>query len=270
MGRAWVNSSWYLQEKIVVQIKNSVFFNESKIKKDYTDSFSPNMLNINKNIIRKALYFLGGKAVGVYSKFMFQMSVARYANMPMGAKILVANHPTTTDPFVLTSYTNGQASVLIKDILFDIPIFGKYLHFSGHIPVINGKGTEAFEKALVKLNKGITIVVFIEGDLSKFLHKVNKPKTGAVRLALASKRPIIPIGISVRKKNIRSIKSIINGVSEWGKWYFKGPYAITFGKPINLKGNIKNWKQVENLSKWLANKISLLQKESAKRLINDY
>lgn len=221
---------------------------------------------MNKNSIKKALYLTGGKIVKAYTKLMMQMNIFRHSYMPGGAKILVANHPTTTDPFILTSYTNGQAAVLIKDVLFDVPIFGKYLHLAGHIPVVKGKGMEAFETALNKLKKGITVIVFIEGDLSKFLHKVNKPKTGAVRLALASGCPIIPIGISVRKKNVRTIKSVVKGIEEWGKWYFKGPYAITFGKPINLKGDSENRTQVQKMSGWLANRISILQKESAVRL----
>ena len=218
-------------------------------------------------MLRSVLYSLGSRFVKVYSKVMFRMDIFRHSHIPTGAKIIVANHPTTTDPFILTSISNGQASVLIKDVLFDIPIFGKYLHLAGHIPVVKGKGTEAFEEALEKLKKGITVIVFIEGDLSKFLHKVSKPKTGAIRLALLSGRPLIPIGISVKRKNIRLMKSIIKGVQEWGKWYFRGPYAITIGKPISLKGGVGNWDNVKKLSSKLGGIISLLEKDGAKRLL---
>lgn len=215
---------------------------------------------------KKVLYKIGGQIVKAYSKIMLRMNVVSHFPVPAGAKIIVANHPTTCDPFILTSYSNGQAAVLIKDVLFDVPIFGKYLHLAGHIPVIKGKGSEAFEMALEKLNRGITVIVFIEGDLSKFIHKVNKPKTGAVRLAILSGKPIIPIGISVKDKNIKSITSIIKGVREMGKWYFKGPYAITFGKPIRFIGDSANRNDVRQLSGWLRNNILRLEKEGAKRL----
>jgi len=221
------------------------------------------------NMYKKTFYDLGSKLVRVYSRIMFRMDVEKTFNIPKGAKIIVANHPTTIDPFILTSISNGQAAVLIKDVLFDVPVFGKYLHLAGHIPVVKGKGMEAFEKALEKLKNGITVIVFIEGDLSKFLHKVNKPKTGAVRLALLSGKPLIPIGISVKSKNIRWIKSVIKGVQEWGKWYFRGPYGITIGKPINLKGSVGNWDQVKKLSGWLGEKISKLEKESRVRLLRN-
>jgi len=218
------------------------------------------------SILKKFLYTSGGKIVKAYTKLMYRMSVNAFPSIPRGGKILVANHPTTTDPFILTSISNGQAAVLIHNTLFNVPVFGRYLHMSGHIPVVDGKGAEAFEKALKLLKKDITVIVFIEGGLSKFIHQVGKAKTGAVRLALASQKPIIPIGISVKRKNVKTIRSTIKGIQEWGKWYFRGPYAITIGKALNLRGNIDNRNQVENLSSWLRNKISLLEKESAKRL----
>jgi 1-acyl-sn-glycerol-3-phosphate acyltransferase len=198
------------------------------------------------------------------------MSVISHFKIPGGPKIIVANHPTTSDPFILTSMSNGQASVIIKESLFDVPIFGRYLHWAGHIPIRVGQGKSAFDEALKNLKKGITVIVFIEGSVSTFVHKLKKPKTGAIRLALASNIPIIPVGIGVRGKNIKPILSKIKGVKEWGKWYFKGPYAITIGKPINLKGSVQNRTRVRKLSKWLAKKISILQNESALRINLNY
>lgn len=197
---------------------------------------------------------------------MFDLKVVFHFPIPHGAKIIVCNHPTTTDPFILTSFSNGQASVLIKDILFDVPVFGRYLKWAGHVPVSKLRGKEAFSKALKLLKKGITVIIFIEGDLSNLKNKLNKVKTGAVRLALATHLPIIPIGVSVREKNVRKIKSVIKGIAEWGKWYFNGPYAITVGKQITLKGNVENRGNVRKLSSWLSRKVSLLSKESALRI----
>jgi 1-acyl-sn-glycerol-3-phosphate acyltransferase len=194
------------------------------------------------------------------------MSVVSYSPIPNGAKIIVANHPTTSDPFILTSVSNGQAAVLIKDVLFNVPLFGYYLHHAGHIPVVKADSKKAFDRALYLLNNGITIIVFVEGDLSKFLHRMRKPKTGAVRLALASGASIIPMGIGIKKRNLKNIRSMIKGIEEWGRWYFKGPYAITIGKAINLKGNVENRNQVKKLSSWLSKRISYLEKESSIRV----
>lgn len=194
------------------------------------------------------------------------MSIVSHLPLPNGPKILVANHPTTSDPFILTSISNGQSAVLIKNILFDIPLFGTYLHWAGHIPVRVGEGQMAFEKALTLLKNGITIIVFIEGDLSKLGIKKKNPKTGAVRLAISSGIPIIPIGIGIKKKNIKTFKSVIKGIKEWGKWYLKGPYALTIGKPLNIYGTLENRERIKKLSGWLTEKIFKLQEESIKRL----
>jgi 1-acyl-sn-glycerol-3-phosphate acyltransferase len=214
----------------------------------------------------RVLYWFGGKFIKAYTKVMLRMSVVSHLPIPKGAKIIVANHPTTSDPFILTSVSNGQAAVLIKNVLFDIPLFGKYLYFAGHIPVKVDQGKIAFEKALKLLKKGVTIIVFIEGDLSRPFHRMGRPKTGAVRLALSSGAPIIPIGISVKKIHIKNLRSVIKGVQEWGRWYFRGPYALTIGKSMNFSGSAKNTDRVRNLSGWLTGKIKILQKESAKRI----
>ena len=219
-----------------------------------------------KDTTKKVFYRVGSIIVGTYSKIMFKMDVQKHINIPRGAKIIVANHPTTIDPFILTSISHGQAAVLIKDVLFDVPVFGRYLRLSGHIPVGRESGKIAFDKALEKLKKGITVIVFIEGDLSKLIHKVDKPKTGAVRLAMLSGKPIIPIGISVKEKNVKWIKSVIKGVQEWGKWYFKGPYVLSIGKPISLRGNVEDRNKVKYLTNWLGKKVSGLAKESRNRL----
>jgi 1-acyl-sn-glycerol-3-phosphate acyltransferase len=216
--------------------------------------------------ISRPLYYLGGKLVRVYSKIMLRMSVVSHFPIPKGPKIIVANHPTTSDPFILTSVSNGQGAVLIKGILFDIPVFGRYLHWAGHIPVRVDEGKIAFEKALELLKDGVTIIVFVEGNLSEFIHKMRKPRTGAIRLALASGASIIPMGISVKKRNLKNLRSVIRGVEEWDRWYFKGPYALTIGRSISITGSAEDRPRVKKLSIWLANKIGILQKESTKRI----
>jgi hypothetical protein len=83
---------------------------------------------------------------------------------------------------------------------------------------------------------------------------------------LASGASIIPMGIGVRRKNLRKLHSVIKGIEEWGRWYFKGPYAITIGRAIHLRGSTENRDRVRKLSVWLSGKISFLEKESSSRV----
>ena len=197
---------------------------------------------------------------------MFRVNIHSHSPMPDGAKIIVANHPTTSDPFIITSISNGQASILIKDVLFNIPLFGKYLRWAQHIPVSFKKGREAFEQALDLLKRGRSIVVFIEGDISPADFRDCKPRTGAVRLALSSGATIVPVGIGVKKENIVRLNSVIRGRKDTGTWYFKGPYAITVGRSLNYLGSVENKKRVRNLSEKLMREVNHLAEESGRRI----
>lgn len=217
-------------------------------------------------MISRLLYFLGAVFVKIYSKLMFRLDIKYRARMPGGAKIIVVNHPTTTDPFVITCLSRGQASILIKDILFDVPLFGRYLKWAGHVPVSIKKGKEAFLKALDILKKGRSVIVFIEGDITPKNGKKTKPRTGAIRLALSSKAPVVPVGIAVNKENIILIKSVIKGKKDVGTWYFKGPYAITIGKTLKYFGNVENKRRVRLLTEALMQDIVKLTEESEARI----
>lgn len=197
---------------------------------------------------------------------MLQMSVVSHSSIPTGPKIIVANHPSGSDPFILLSVLKTKASVLIDEITFKVPIFGKYIKYIGHIPVNKKKGYIAFAKALKLLRRGKTVVIFVEGDFSPLPNVFLKAHTGAVRLALATGSPIIPIGIGVKGENIKTISSIISGTTVFGKWYFNGPYAVTIGKPVELTGDVENRALVRNFSNNVMRKIRRLASESAVRI----
>lgn len=213
------------------------------------------------------LYFIGAVFVKTYSKLMLNMDILYHAPMPRGVKIIVVNHPTTTDPFLITSLTKGQAGILISDIMFKVPLFGKYLKWAGHISVIPSRGKEAFKQAIELLNTGKSVVVFIEGNLSGRREMYNKPRTGSVRLAMVQGVPIIPIGIGVKKENIVRIRSFIRNKKTVGSWYFSGPYAITVGKAIRIKGSVENRERVRKLSALVMREVNKLTTESLQRVV---
>jgi 1-acyl-sn-glycerol-3-phosphate acyltransferase len=204
--------------------------------------------------------------VRLLTEVMLQLQVVRKAPMPRGAKILAVNHPTTSDPFVITNISREHSIILIKDVLFKIPVFGKYLKWCGHISVSEGEGMKAFEKARKYLAKGKTIIMFMEGDISPPAGRFGNPKTGTVRLALTCNVPIIPIGIGVKKANIKLLYSRVGGIKELGTWYFWGPYVMTVGKPINLSGRVTDRTQVRELSRKIMRKVVALSRESEKRI----
>lgn len=194
---------------------------------------------------------------------MLRLRVVFQAPLPVDPKIFVTNHPTTSDPFILTAIIKEPASIFIRDYLFKAPVFGKYLELAGHIPVIPGEGKSAMEKALTLLKKGISIVVFIEGGTSPIGGGYHPPKTGAIRLALDSGCPIVPVGIRVARKNIKYAKTTLGKEEQQGIWYFNGPYCVTFGKSFRVKGNVEDRNLVRFLSEKLMKRIIFLAEKSA-------
>ncbi len=214
----------------------------------------------------RLMYFAGRKLVRLYMEVGLSMDIVRQAPMPRGAKVIVANHPTTSDPFLITALSREHAIILIKEVLFKIPVFGVYLKWCRHIPVKPGEGHKAFEAAAGLLRRGKTIIVFMEGDISPAEGGMGKPKTGAVRLALTAKAPVVPVGIGVRKERVKRVYSVVKGTRELGTWYLSGPYAMTVGKALYITGEAEDRERVRRLSAQVLEKVAVLARESEKRI----
>ena len=212
------------------------------------------------------LYRFNWVILKIFSKLLLRIDVVFHGSMPKGAKIIVINHPTTSDPFILHSLLYDRTSILIKGSIFTLPIFGKYMEKCGHIPVAKNNGQAAFDASLKRLNKGISILIFIEGEMSPEEGGYFQPRTGAVRLACLSGRPIIPIGIAVKKSNIKYFNPVINGTNDSVRGYFYGPYAVTIGKPLSLVGNVEDRDWIKTMSQRLMEQVINLAEESTKRI----
>jgi 1-acyl-sn-glycerol-3-phosphate acyltransferase len=159
-----------------------------------------------------------------------------------------------------------QVFILINEKLFKVPIFGKYLRKSGHIPVVVGNGKAAMDEALQRLANGDTIVIFPEGALSPREGGFCEPRTGAARLALQSGAPVVPVGLSLIRERVHSIITHIEGKEEEGRWYFRGPYNMTVGRPVYFRGDVENQSYVRQVSKAIMHHIQELAYQSNERL----
>ena len=95
--------------------------------------------------------------------------------------------------------------------LFLIPVFGAFLRWSGHIPVVPGQGRAAFDAAYRRLLRGRSVALFPEGDLCPQGGGFLPPRTGAAWLALLTGVPIVPIGIHLSRERSRAIVSTVAG-----------------------------------------------------------
>lgn len=117
-----------------------------------------------------------------------------------GGIIVCANHLSYFDPMALAHYLhdNGRPPrFLAKSGIFKYPLIGNAIKAAGQIPVF--RGTAAARDSLVAaeaaLHAGNAVVIYPEGTLT---YDPNlwpmTGATGAARVALATKYPVIPVG----------------------------------------------------------------------------
>jgi 1-acyl-sn-glycerol-3-phosphate acyltransferase len=116
-----------------------------------------------------------------------------------GGIIVAANHTSWFDPpvvaFVLWE-ADRPPRFLGKEAVFRIPVVGAIIKHAGQIPVYRetADAASAIRDALAALGRGDCVVIYPEGTMTRDpdLWPMTG-KTGAVRLALASGRPLFPM-----------------------------------------------------------------------------
>jgi 1-acyl-sn-glycerol-3-phosphate acyltransferase len=211
-------------------------------------------------------YKLGRRLICLYAQFLLKMDVFWQSHLPAGPKLIVANHPSTTDPFYLLTLFPQPLSMMIIEHAFKAPLFGGILRLSGHIPVESADRHAAFDTAHQHLRDGQTVAIFPEGDLSPRQGGSLPAHSGAARLALMTGAPVIPIGIYFQRERARALISKFNGKSETGYWYLRGPYGVTIGEPMRFEGDTEDRPRVKTISNIIMDAINSLALVSQRRL----
>jgi 1-acyl-sn-glycerol-3-phosphate acyltransferase len=155
-------------------------------------------------------------------------------NLPRSGGFVVApNHLSHLDPLVFGHfmYDNGWAPFFLgKEEVFRVPVVGAILRGARQIPVYRntGQAADAFRAAVAAIHAGKCVGVYPEGTLTRdpeLWPMVGK--TGAARIALATKCPVIP-------------------VAQWGPQTILAPYSkrprlfprktmhVSAGPPVDL------------------------------------
>jgi 1-acyl-sn-glycerol-3-phosphate acyltransferase len=161
-------------------------------------------------------------------------AISGNTNLPSGAKIIILNHTDGCDPFFLPLVLDDQPHFLLQVETFNLPVIGTLLKESGQIPVCRGteRAKEAYDQACQMLREGKTVVIFPEGHLVPDGVRV-PTKTGAVRMALETGTPIIPMGLYASPENLTPIRIKSEGCFRTGAWQFTGRSYIRFGTAWN-------------------------------------
>ena len=198
--------------------------------------------------LANSIYFIGRSLSRLYTKFELSKQIHKKQALPRGPKIFAVNHPSTLDPLYVMSVIKSPVHALLTEDVFKIRILKHLISWGGHIKVETNNGQPALQQAINLLRKKRSILIFPEGQVSHDSYKLNKIKTGVVRMALATGAPIIPIGITLDPSKIKKSLISIKGHTTEFVWYHRGAYQINYGETIYLSGNQADRLLVKTLS----------------------
>ncbi|NDU71287.1 1-acyl-sn-glycerol-3-phosphate acyltransferase [Actinomadura sp. DSM 109109] len=137
-------------------------------------------------------------ALGVFKALNIKIRLEGTDQIPStGGAVLVSNHVSYLD-FIFAGLAAHPAGRLVrfmaKKEIFDHRIGGPLMRGMHHIPVDRNAGASSYAAALKALRGGEIVGVFAEATISRSF-TVKEIKSGAVRMAVASKTPLIPVAL---------------------------------------------------------------------------
>ncbi|MBI2645819.1 MAG: 1-acyl-sn-glycerol-3-phosphate acyltransferase [Deltaproteobacteria bacterium] len=175
-------------------------------------------------------------------KLYFRLEIIDHSNIPKtGGVLLAVNHQSYLDPTLVGICVWRWVTFISKIENFKVPILGPLIELGGAFPVVRGGDDDALEFFGKLLKEGHVLSIFPEGTIpaeeeiprSAMEPKTGllKGKTGAIRLALKARVPIVPVGLSGTGKALCP-----EAVPRGEKLPLPKPVKITvkFGKPWDL------------------------------------
>lgn len=127
---------------------------------------------------------------------LWPLRVEGRENVPQeGAAVIVCNHLSMIDPFVVGYAANRLVSFMAKQELFGVPFVGFWIRKLGAFPVDRSRRDPAsLRTALTLLKNGEILGMFPEGTRSA-TGEMLELRAGAARLAARTRTPIIPAAV---------------------------------------------------------------------------
>lgn len=126
-----------------------------------------------------------------------KVSIEGVENINSEPTILISNHQSALDIFVLLASVPLSFRFVAKRELFRIPFMGWAMKCVGHISIDRQSlkdSKKAFEEAKEKIRKGLNVLIFPEGTRSE--NGTLLPfKKGAFHIVSLARVPVIPIAI---------------------------------------------------------------------------
>lgn len=142
-----------------------------------------------------------------FLKIFYPYEVKNGHSLPDNEGMIVcSNHISNLDPVFINVTQNRLLHFMAKKELFKNKLFANLIRKCGAFPVDRGHdGGKAVGTAEELLNNENCLGIFIEGTRSK-TGELGKPHSGALRIAFATNKPIVPCCITGRSVFIKPFK----------------------------------------------------------------
>jgi acyl-[acyl-carrier-protein]-phospholipid O-acyltransferase/long-chain-fatty-acid--[acyl-carrier-protein] ligase len=141
-----------------------------------------------------------------------------------GGVLIVPNHVTYLDAFILTAASNRPIRFLMYDSYFKkAGLVRFFIKFFDTVPISEKRAKEAIQKAADAVAEGGVVCIFPEGQLTRS-GCMNELKRGFEMIARKAKCPVVPVYMDGLWGSIFSF--------ERGKFIYKWPYRLKYGVTV--------------------------------------
>lgn len=149
-----------------------------------------------RKILHRQCFWWSNAVIGLSPYWKVKVSGLEHAD-PKRTYVIVANHQSLADIVVLYQIRR-QFKWVAKESLFSIPFLGWCLGLCKHISLKRNDRKsirDVYREAIGYIRSGMSVLFFPEGTRSE-TEELNPFQSGAFKLAISEKVPILPIAIS--------------------------------------------------------------------------
>jgi 1-acyl-sn-glycerol-3-phosphate acyltransferase len=159
--------------------------------------------------------------------------VSGVSNIPAGPAILVSNHLSFSDSFLLGAVLSRRLTFLAKSAYFTAPgvkgwLMARFFRGLGQLAIDRDSGRmakAALDAGVQVLHQGGLLVVYPEGTRSPD-GRLYRGRTGVARMALAAGVPVVPVAM-MGTERVQPPGTL---------WPRKAPLSIRIGEPLDFSG----------------------------------